>query len=77
MSVGAAPLDEAKILQALRTVQDPELHVDIVTLGMIEDLATSDDKVMSIAARVGLSRTSRSKVTGCPSRSTSPPPAVR
>jgi len=45
MSVGAAPLDEAKILQALRTVQDPELHVDIVTLGMIEDLKIEGDRV--------------------------------
>ncbi len=34
-----SPLDESRILQALRTVKDPELHVDIVTLGMIEDLA--------------------------------------
>ncbi len=33
------PLDETRILQALRSVKDPELHVDIVTLGMIEGLA--------------------------------------
>ena len=33
------PLDESRVLQALRTVKDPELHVDVVTLGMIEGLA--------------------------------------
>jgi ATP-binding protein involved in chromosome partitioning len=32
------PIDREKVLQVLRTVRDPELHVDLVTLGMIEDL---------------------------------------
>src|SRR5437899_9532024 len=32
-------LEENKVLEALRTVKDPELHVDIVSLGMIEGLA--------------------------------------
>ncbi|MGH9749748.1 MAG: Mrp/NBP35 family ATP-binding protein [Candidatus Polarisedimenticolia bacterium] len=32
------PIDRDKVLQALRTVLDPELHVDLVTLGMIDDL---------------------------------------
>jgi ATP-binding protein involved in chromosome partitioning len=36
--MSAAPVDRAKIMEALRTVKDPELHVDIVSLGMIEDL---------------------------------------
>ena len=31
-------VDEAVVMQALRNVKDPELHVDIVTLKMIEDL---------------------------------------
>jgi len=34
----APPLDSQKVLQALRSVKDPELSVDIVTLGMIEGL---------------------------------------
>jgi ATP-binding protein involved in chromosome partitioning len=31
-------LDPQTVLQALRRVKDPELHVDVVTLGMVEDL---------------------------------------
>jgi len=42
----SAPCTEpAKVLDALRAVQDPELHVDIVTLGMIEDLLVEGGKV--------------------------------
>ena len=33
------------ILKALGTVQDPDLHRDLVTLGMIEDLAVTDGRV--------------------------------
>ncbi len=33
------------ILAALRTVQDPDLHRDLVTLGMIEDLRVDDGQV--------------------------------
>ena len=36
--MSAVPVDEARILEALKGVKDPELHVDIVSLGMIEDL---------------------------------------
>jgi ATP-binding protein involved in chromosome partitioning len=38
------PSEEA-ILAALRTVEDPDLHQDIVSLGMIRDLQVSDGKV--------------------------------
>jgi ATP-binding protein involved in chromosome partitioning len=38
-------LTEERILDALRRVQDPELHRDIVSLGMVKNLAISDGKV--------------------------------
>jgi ATP-binding protein involved in chromosome partitioning len=36
---------EEDILRALGTVQDPDLHRDLVSLGMIEDLAVTDGRV--------------------------------
>ena len=33
------------VLNALRTVQDPDLRRDLVTLGMIEDLVVEDGEV--------------------------------
>jgi ATP-binding protein involved in chromosome partitioning len=41
----ATQLDEGRVLAALKGVKDPELHVDIVTLGMIEGLAVSGGAV--------------------------------
>ncbi len=38
-------LTEAVILQALSKVQDPELHRDIVSLGMVKDLSVDHGKV--------------------------------
>jgi len=38
-------LNQEQVLQALRKVQDPELHRDIVSLGMVKDLAVADGKV--------------------------------
>ena len=43
--MGATPIEQAKVLEALKTVRDPELHVDIVSLGMIEDLNVEADSV--------------------------------
>jgi ATP-binding protein involved in chromosome partitioning len=43
--MGATPIEQSKILEALKTVRDPELHVDIVSLGMIEDLKVESDSV--------------------------------
>lgn len=40
-----AAADQTRILQALRTVIDPELHVDIVSLGMIDDLKVDGGRV--------------------------------
>jgi ATP-binding protein involved in chromosome partitioning len=36
---------QERVLEALRKVQDPELHRDIVSLGMVKDLAVSNGKV--------------------------------
>lgn len=41
----ATQTDEQKVLGALAKVKDPELHVDIVTLGMIEGLVVSGGTV--------------------------------
>ncbi len=38
-------IDEDKVLQALRTVMDPERHRDIVSLGMVSGLAVRDNNV--------------------------------
>lgn len=38
-------LTEAEVLDALRQVQDPDLHRDIVSLGFIKDLAINDGAV--------------------------------
>ena len=43
--MGTATLEQAKLLDALKSVKDPELHVDIVTLGMVEDLRIEGDRV--------------------------------
>ena len=34
-----------EVLRALRTVQDPDLHRDLVSLGMIQELKIEDDRV--------------------------------
>ena len=38
-------VSQESILAALRNVQDPELHRDIVSLGMVKNLAVADGKV--------------------------------
>lgn len=37
--------DQEAILDALRTVKDPELHVNVVDLGLIYAIQTRDDQV--------------------------------
>ena len=49
--------DEARVLDALRAVKDPELNVDIVTLGMVEGIAVSGGR---------LSLTVNLTTPGCP-----------
>lgn len=39
--IGAPMLDEATILESLRSVQDPDLHKDIVSLGFVRNLRIS------------------------------------
>jgi ATP-binding protein involved in chromosome partitioning len=38
-------ISEERVLAALRTVQDPELHRDIVSLGMVKNLTVGEGKV--------------------------------
>ncbi|HEY3875886.1 MAG TPA: iron-sulfur cluster assembly protein, partial [Candidatus Kapabacteria bacterium] len=38
-------LSESAVLDALRTVNDPDLHRDIVSLGMIKDIAIQGKNV--------------------------------
>lgn len=38
-------LSQQKVLDALRKVQDPELHRDIVSLGMVKNLTIDDGKI--------------------------------
>ena len=36
---------EEAVLSALRNVQDPDLHLDVVSLGFIRNLAIQDSRV--------------------------------
>ncbi len=38
-------LTRERVLEALKTVDDPELHQDLVSLGMVEEVAIEDDGV--------------------------------
>ena len=38
-------VDQAAVLDALRAVQDPDLHRDIVSLGFVKDLSVQDGRV--------------------------------
>ena len=44
-SEGDKKLTAEQVLDALRTVQEPELHKDLVTLNMVKDLAVDDGRV--------------------------------
>lgn len=37
----SGPVDEAAVLQALRSVEDPDLHRDVVSLGMIKNIVVT------------------------------------
>jgi metal-sulfur cluster biosynthetic enzyme len=37
--------DQDSILNALRTVEDPELHVNVVDLGLVYTVQTHDDQI--------------------------------
>ena len=45
-------IDEARVLEALKTVQDPELHQDLVSLGMVERTAVGDDGSVSVTIQL-------------------------
>jgi ATP-binding protein involved in chromosome partitioning len=39
------PLTEARVLDALRAIHDPDLHKDIVSLGFVKQVRVDDDRV--------------------------------
>jgi Predicted metal-sulfur cluster biosynthetic enzyme len=39
-------LSEARVLEALKTVIDPELHKDLVSLGMVEQITVEGSRVL-------------------------------
>ncbi|MCA9572908.1 MAG: DUF59 domain-containing protein, partial [Myxococcales bacterium] len=39
------PVEPSHVLDALRTVQDPDLHQDLVTLGFVRDLRVDGGEV--------------------------------
>ena len=39
------PLRREEVEDALRTVEDPDLHKDLVTLGMVKRIEISGDRV--------------------------------
>lgn len=45
MSITQIPVTSEQILSALRTVYDPDLHKDLVTLGMIKNIVTDGPNV--------------------------------
>lgn len=51
-------LTEQRVLEALKHVQDPELHKSLVELNMIRDIAIKDDNVVSLTVVLTIS--------GCP-----------
>ena len=34
-----------QVITALKSVKDPEIHKDIVSMGMIKDISINDDKL--------------------------------
>jgi ATP-binding protein involved in chromosome partitioning len=53
------PVTEVQVLEALRPVQDPELHLSIVELGMVKGITIDGDQVQVLVALT---------VSGCPLR---------
>src|SRR5262249_13693387 len=55
----AMPLSQAQVVDALRPVQDPELHRSIVDLGMVKNVGIAEGNVEILVALT---------VPGCPLR---------
>ena len=54
------PPSTSAVLDVLRSVIDPELGADIVTLGMVSDVAVADDGVVTVGIKL--------TIAGCPLR---------
>ncbi|MGA1344831.1 MAG: Mrp/NBP35 family ATP-binding protein [Ilumatobacteraceae bacterium] len=59
-STSVAPPDEATVMEALRSVIDPELGSDVVSLGMIPSVAVAPDGTVTVAVKL--------TIGGCPLR---------
>jgi ATP-binding protein involved in chromosome partitioning len=59
--MAATPVTEDQIIEALRPVQDPELHRSIVDLGMLRGVSVRDDGVVGVLIAL--------TVPGCPLKS--------
>src|SRR3954464_12606578 len=53
VSLGPMSLTEAQVIDALRPVQDPELHRSIVDLGMVREIGIAGDSISVQVALTG------------------------
>jgi ATP-binding protein involved in chromosome partitioning len=76
---GAEPVpDEALVRTALRSVVDPELHADIVELGMVTDVATGDDGAVTVTVALTVASCPlRNQIAGDVERHVASVPGVR
>ena len=44
------PVTEAEVIEALRPVEDPELHRSIVDLGMVKEIVIAGGAVLALSA---------------------------
>ena len=67
---------EQAVLDALRTVTDPEVQTDIVSLGLIQDLAIRDSDVSFTLAFTSQAPAARARLHSLATRAVSQLPGV-